>query len=99
MTDVIVFWSVVKRDPWLFFGLVAVAAGPALAQWRIYTCLRQSGFRYGGRFALPAYWWGAYVREYARTRREHDWPAWPLHLMWIAFVVGIPLVIVGIYRL
>lgn len=90
MPDFVVFWSVVKRDPWLFFGLVALA-GPAVAHWHIYWCLHQRGFR--------AYWWGAYVREYARTRREHHWPAWPLHLIWIAFVVGIPLVILGISRL
>lgn len=91
MTDVIVFWSVVKRDPWLFFGLVAVAEGLALSQWRIYTCLRQRGFR--------AYWWGHYIREYARTRSEHHWPAWPLHLIWISLLVGIPLLILGVSRL
>lgn len=99
MTDVIVFWSVVKRDPWLFFGLMAVAAGPALAQWRMYTCLRQSGFRYGGRFALPAYWVGELIKEYAQRRAEHEWPAWPLHAMWVSLLVGIPLVVIGVIRL
>ena len=98
MDDVNLFWSVLLRDPYLFFGLVLFAV-PAVSSWRIYTSLRGIGFRYKGGSPLPASWLEAYVREYAKTRSKFGWPAWPLYAGWIALLAGVPLVVVGIFRL
>lgn len=98
MSDLRVFWQVLIRDPYLFLGLLSFFI-PTVAYWRIYLCLQRVGFKYRKGLTLPAFWWGAYVREYARIRREYGWPAWPLHVAWLGFVAGIPLLLLGIFKL
>jgi hypothetical protein len=98
MSDAHTFWTVLTRDPYLFMGLVLLGV-PTVACWRIYKSLRGIGFRYKGGFTLPAFWWGVYVREYSRTRKKFGWPAWPLHVMWLSWVIGIPLLVVGVTKL
>jgi hypothetical protein len=98
MSNAHVFWAVLMRDPYLFLGLVLLGV-PAVAYWRIYSSLREIGFKRKTGFILPAFWWGAYAREYAQPRSKFGWPAWPLHAGWIGFVFGVPLLIVGITKL
>ena len=98
MSDVHIFWLVFVRDPYLFLGLVSLGV-PTVAYWRIYKSLAEIGFEYRKGFALPAFWWAAYVREYARTRSKFGWPAWPLHASWLGFLVGVPLLVIGISKL
>ena len=98
MSDFHVFWSVLLRDPYLFAGLLFVGI-PTVGYWHIYKKLSEVGFKYPYRLALPAIWWEAYVREYARTRAKYGWPAWPLHVMWLSLLLGIPLVVVGVLKL
>lgn|GEM_PF-4878590 len=97
MTDVYVFWSVLKRDPYLFVGIVVLGA-PMLAHVRMYTSLQEVDFNHKHGFVRQGHWWSA-MREYACTRREHHWPARPLHLIWISLLICIPLLILGILRL
>ena len=98
MSDFQVFWSVLIRDPYLFLGLLFVFL-PNVAYWRIYKKLKEVGFKYPARFTLPAIWWEAYIKEYARTRAKYGWPAWPLYVVLLGFLVGIPLVIFGVSKL
>lgn len=88
------------RDPSLFLGLVTLAV-PAVAGWQVYASLQRVGFRYkrGLALLLPAMWWEAYFREYARVRSEFGWPAWPLYASVVCVFIGVPLVIVGILKL
>jgi hypothetical protein len=98
MLDLHVFWLVLVRDPYLFLGLLFIGV-PTVSYWYIYRKVCEVGFKHGSRLTLPAYWWEAHVKEYARIRANYAWPAWPLHLMWLSFVVGIPLLLIGISKL
>ena len=98
MSDWRIFWLVLMRDPYLFVGLLFIGV-PTLSYWYMYRKLREAGLKHGFRLTLPALWWGALVREYARNRTEYGWPAWPLHAMWLALLVGIPLLWIGVTRL
>lgn len=98
MSDFQVFWSVLVRDPYLFLGLLFIGV-PTVGFWRIYSKLKEVGFKHPSRLTLPAIWWEAYLREYARTRAKYGWPAWPLHVMWLGLLVGIPLVVFGVSKL
>lgn len=100
MSDARIFWSVFVRDPYLFFGLVMVAV-PAVAGWRVYASLQRVGFRYkrGLALLLPALWWEAYFKEYARVRSEFGWPAWLLYASVVCVFIGVPLSIIGIVKL
>jgi hypothetical protein len=99
VSDLQVFWSVLVRDPYLFFGLLFVFVPMNVGFWRMYKRLKEVGFKYPSRFALPAFWWQAYTKEYARARGKYGWPAWPLYVMWLGFLVGIPLVVIGVSKL
>lgn len=100
MSDARIFWSVFVRDPYLFLGLVTLGV-PAVAGYRVYASVREVGFRYTGGFALlvPAFWWEAHFKEYARGRSKYGWPVWPLYAAWIPLLIGVPLLVVGILRL
>jgi len=98
MSDAHIFWAVLIRDPYLFLGLVSLGA-PTVAYWRIYRNLREIGFKHKKGFILPAFAWEAYLREYSRTRIKFGWPAWPLHASWLGFLVGVPLLVIGISKL
>jgi hypothetical protein len=98
MSDFHIFRSVLVRDPYLVVGLLFVGV-PTVSYWYIYRKLSEAGFKYPPRFALPAIWCEAYVREYARQRVKFGWPAWPLHVMWLGLAVGIPLVVLGVSKL
>jgi hypothetical protein len=37
------------------------------------------------------------AREYLRIRHEHGWSAWPLHLVWIMVLLGVALLVVGMF--
>jgi hypothetical protein len=98
MSDLHIFWLVLVRDPYLFLGLLLIGV-PTVGYWYMYRKLSESGFRYKSSVTLPAIWWEAQVREYSRTRAQHGWPAWPLHVMWLGLVMGIPLLLIGISKL
>jgi hypothetical protein len=98
MADLRIFWLVLARDPYLFLGLVLIGV-PTVVYWYMYRKLHEVGFRYKSRFTLPAIWWEAHLKEYARTRAKYGWPAWPLHAMWVGLVVGIPLLVIGVLKL
>lgn len=85
------------RDPYLFLGLVII--GVSSAAWRfIYRTLEGVGFKPSvGIFFSMGMW--ANVPEYARRRAKEGWPVWPLHIMWMNFVVGVPLLIIGVSKL
>ena len=36
-------------------------------------------------------------REYHKVRRANGWPAWPVYLMWAAYIGGLALLIAGFY--
>jgi len=92
-----IFWIVLVRDPYLFLGLVTIGVSSA-AWWFIYRKLEGVSFKPSiGIFFSMGTW--AYVPEYVRRRAKYGWPAWPLHVMWLGFVVGVPLVIIGISKL
>jgi hypothetical protein len=96
--DFHIFWIVLLRDPYLFVGLLFIGV-PTVSCWFMYRKLIEAGFKSKSRVTLPALWWEAIIREYAGTRAKHGWPAWPLHVMWLSFVVGVPLLIIGISKL
>jgi hypothetical protein len=98
VSDFQMFWSVLARDPYLFLGLLFIGV-PTVGFWRIYSKLKEVGFKHPSRFTLPAIWWEAYLREYVRTRVRYGWPAWPLHVMWLGLLVGVPLVVFGVSKL
>ncbi len=98
MSDWHIFWLVLVRDPYLFLGFLLVGASN-VAWWYIYRKLREVGFKYKSSFILPAFWLGAYVWEYARTRAKFGWPAWPLHVTWLSLVLGIALLVIGVSNL
>jgi hypothetical protein len=98
MSDLNVFWQVMLRDPYLFLGLLLLGV-PTVGYWHMYKKLSEVGFRQGSRLALPASWWEVHVREYARTRTKYGWSAWPLHILWLGFVLGVPLLLIGISKL
>ena len=97
MSDQRIFWIVLVRDPYLFLGLVVIGASSA-AWWYMYRTLERVGFKpsVGIFFSMGTL---AYVTEYVRTRTKYGWPAWPLHVMWLSFAVGVPLLIIGISKL
>ncbi len=33
--------------------------------------------------------------QYHKVRREHGWAAWPVYLMWTAYILGIALLMAG----
>lgn len=99
MSDVQIFSSVLVRDPYLFIGLLVMFVPLGIAHWRIYKCLRGAGFKYTSGLTLPAIWWEAHHREYAKTRAERGWPSWPIYAPWLGMVIGIPLLAVGIFKL
>jgi len=90
MSDFHMSWLVLVRDPYLVFGLLLCSV-PSIAWWYMYRKLGEMGFK--------GSWNGAYVREYARTRAKYGWPAWPPHVMWVSFVIGIPLLLMGVSKL
>jgi hypothetical protein len=98
VADLRIFWLVLARDPYLFLGLVLIGV-PTVVYCYMYRKLNEVGFRYKSRLTLPAIWWEAHVKEYARTRAKYGWPAWPLHAMWVGLVVGIPLLVIGVLKL
>lgn len=98
MSDLHIFWLVLARDPYLFFGLLFIGV-PTVGYWYMYRKLSEVGLRHKSGITLPAIWWEAQVREYVRMRAKYGWPAWPLHVMWLGLVVGIPLLLVGISKL
>jgi hypothetical protein len=98
MSDWHLFRLVLVRDPYLFFELLFIDV-PIIYCWYIYMKLREAGFKSKPGLTLPALWWGAQVREYARLRAKYGWPAWPLHVMWVGLVIGIPLVWIGVSKL
>jgi hypothetical protein len=98
MSDFQVFWTVLLRDPFLFIGLV-VCFVPTVGFWRIYKKVRESGRTPSNGLTLPAVWWETQFREYTRGRTQYGWPAWPLHIMWLSFLFGIPLIIIGMMKL
>jgi hypothetical protein len=99
VSDFQICWSVLVRDPYLFLGLLIVFVPVNVGFWRMYKKLSEAGFKNSSRFAFTPIWWEAYGREYARTRAKHGWPAWPLHVMWLSFLIGIPLVVFGVSKL
>jgi hypothetical protein len=92
-----IFWAVLVRDPYLFLGLVIVGVSSA-AWWFVYRTLEGVGFKpsVGIFFSMGAW---AYLSEYVRRQAKHGWPAWPLHVMWLSFVIGVSLIIIGISKL
>lgn len=100
MSDFHVFWTVLLRDPYLFVGLLFLGV-PTISYSYMYRKLCEVGFRYPSRFAflLPAIWWEAHVKEYAHRRAKFGWPAWPLRATWLSFIVGVPLVVIGVFKL
>jgi hypothetical protein len=98
VSDLRIFWLVLVRDPYLFLGLLLLGV-PTVVYWHMYRKLSEVGFRYESRLTLPAFWWEAHVKEYARTRAQYGWPAWPLHAMWLDLAVGVPLLVTGVSKL
>jgi hypothetical protein len=98
MTDLRIFWIVLLRDPYLFVGLLFIGV-PTVAYWFMYKKLIEAGFKSKSRITLPALWWEALIREYARTRAKFGWPTWPLHATWLGLLIGIPLVVIGVFKL
>lgn len=35
-------------------------------------------------------------KEYHQARRANGWPAWPVYLMWAAYICGIALLVAGV---
>jgi hypothetical protein len=90
MSDVHMSWLVLARDPYLIFGLLLCGV-PSIVWWYVYRKL--------GEIGLKAFWSGACITENAGTRAKHGWPAWPLHVMWLSLIIGVPLLFVGAVRL
>jgi hypothetical protein len=90
MPDLHIFWLVLACDPYLVVGLLLCSV-PSIIWWYMYRKLGEMGFK--------GFWSAAYVTEYARTRSKYGWPAWPLDVMWLSLVIGVPLLFVGALRL
>jgi hypothetical protein len=41
----------------------------------------------------------SYITEYVRKRKQRGWPIWPLCLYWICLATGVPLFVLGVFRL
>jgi hypothetical protein len=90
VSDLRIFWHVLVRDPSVVFGLLLCGV-PTIVWWYMCRMLGERGFK--------AYWWGAHVEEYVRTRAKYGWSAWPLHVMWLSLVFGISLLVIGVSKL
>jgi len=75
----------------LILGILLLGVGGVLD-----SMFRFRMSRIGHRWALLQ--GGAF--DYSRchkAREKHGWPAWPVHLMWVAWACGIVLLIAGFF--
>ena len=75
-------------------GILLVGAYSAL-NVLIYFDLRRNGYRYSGA--------GIFLglmdqKEYLRVRTKDGWLVWPILLMWPCLILGVILIVLGIFK-
>ena len=75
-------------------GILLVGMYSAL--WTlIYFDLRRNGYRYKGAVVFLGI---LTQKEYLRVRAKHGWPIWPILVMWPCLILGLILIVVGVFR-
>jgi hypothetical protein len=86
----------IHNDPWPIAGLIFIGAFSVLfthVQFR----MRGIGYKTYPLFTRPSDW--GLPMQYLKVRSEHNWPAWPVYVMWPCLPLGILLLVLGLFRL
>jgi len=74
------------------FLLVGTYSGLTVS---IYLRLRRNGYRYNGA--------GTFLgifdqQQYLKVRGKHAWPVWPILVMWPCLILGVILMVTGLFK-
>jgi hypothetical protein len=74
----------------LYLGVSLVGMSSAIYM-HLYFRLRSVG--------INRHIWPDVLSEYLRSRKNHDWPAWPAYLYWPLFLIGFVILAVGVFHI
>jgi len=85
-----------QHDPWAVAGFVLLGAFGVLFT-HVQFKMREIGYKTYPFFSRPADW--GLPARYLKVRSEHNWSAWPAYLVWSCLVLGVFLLVLGLFRL
>jgi hypothetical protein len=85
-----------RHDPLAILGLLLVCTFAVLFT-HVQFKMRAVGYKTYPAFARPYDW--TLPAEYLKVRSKHGWSPWPVYLMWPCLVVGIIILVIGLFRL
>ena len=85
-----------QRDPWPVAGLLFLGAFAVLFV-HVQFKMREIGYKTHPLFTRPSDW--GLPNQYLKVRLEHNWPAWPVYVMWPCLALGVSLLVLGLFRL
>jgi hypothetical protein len=88
-----------KHNPYVIGGLLLVGHASILFMhiqlkmlklgYKSYTFFKNPTSTNG--WDLPA--------EYLRVRNKYGWSAWPVYLLWLSLIIGLVVLVIGLFRL
>jgi hypothetical protein len=85
-----------RHDPWPIAGLLLLGAFAVLFV-HVQFKMREIGYKTYPMFARPSDW--GLPAQYLKVRTKHNWPAWPVYMLWPCLGLGLFLLIFGLFLL
>jgi len=85
-----------RHDPLVILGFLLIGAFVVLF-FHVQFKMQEAGhkaydvFVSSRKYAMPT--------EYLRIRKQHGWSPWPAYLIWPCLLLGIAVLVIGVYRM